>query len=191
LSPNNGVQPSYQKLRKEEECIKEVPIIRRRVSVIGSSGKISQKVATLAEEVGQEIGRKGAILISGGKDGVMEAASRGAKTANGLTIGILPEHNESGANPFVDIPIATGIGYARNYLNVVSSDAIISLAGSGGTLSEIGYAIALKKRLILLKETGGVTDMIIKNRTLFPNAEIFVAESGVKAVSIATSEKPS
>jgi hypothetical protein len=168
-----------------------VPIIRKRISVIGSSGKISQKVATLAEEVGQEIGRKGAILISGGRDGVMEAASRGAKAVNGLTIGILPEHNESEANPFVDIPLATGIGFARNYLNVVSSDAIISLAGSGGTLSEIGYAIALKKRLILVKETGGVTDMIISHQKLFPNAEIFVAESSEEAVSNAISEESS
>ena len=138
--------------------------------------------------MGQEIGRKGAILISGGKDGVMEAASRGAKAANGLTIGILPEHNESGANPFIDIPIATGIAYARNYLNIVSSDAIIGLAGSGGTLSEIGYAIALNKRLILLKGTGGVTDMIIEHRTLFPNSEIFIAENSEKAVSIAISK---
>ena len=138
--------------------------------------------------MGQEIGRKGAVLISGGKDGVMEAASRGAKAANGVTIGILPEHTELGANPFIDIPIATGIGYARNYLNIVSSDAIIGLAGSGGTLSEIGYAIALNKRLILLKGTGGVTDMIIEHRALFPNSEIFVAESSEQAVSIALSE---
>lgn len=121
----------------------------------------------------------------------MEAASRGAKKVNGITIGILPEHYESGVNPFVDIPLATGIGYARNYINIVSSDAIISLAGSGGTLSEIGYAIALEKRLILLKGTGGVTEMIIKNRNLFPNADLHIAETSEEAVSSAFIHKSS
>lgn len=115
----------------------------------------------------------------------MEAASRGAKKTNGITIGILPEHYESSVNPFVDIPLATGIGYARNYVNIVSSNAIISLAGLGGTLSEIGYAIALEKRLILLKGTGGVTEMIIKHKALFPNADIHVAETCEEAISIA------
>jgi len=121
----------------------------------------------------------------------MEAASRGAKKANGITIGILPEYSESAVNPFVDIPLATGMGYARNYINIVSSNAIISLAGSGGTLSEIGYAIALRKRLILLKGTGGVTEMIIQNRALFPQADIHVTESIEEAVRIASIEKSS
>ncbi len=156
-----------------------------RIAVIGSSGKISQEISKIAEEIGQEIGRRGAVLISGGKDGVMEAASRGAKTVNGITVGILPEHQHSGVNPFVDIPLATGIGYARNYINIVSSDAIISLAGSGGTLSEIGYAIALNKRLILMKGTGGVTQMIIKNQSLFPDADIHIARTSKEAVKIA------
>ena len=156
-----------------------------RISVIGSSGRISNKISTLAEEVGQEIGQKEAILISGGRDGVMEAASRGAKRANGITIGILPEHHVSNANPFVDIPIPTGIGYARNFLNIIAGDAVISLAGSAGTLSEIGYAIALEKRLILLNGTGGVTQMIIDNMALFPNADLHVAETSKDAVELA------
>ena len=121
----------------------------------------------------------------------MEAASKGAKNADGITIGILPEHHDSDVNPFVDIPLATGIGYARNYLNIISSDAIISLAGSGGTLSEIGYAIDLKKRLILLKGTGGVTEMIIRNKILFPNANLHVAETTKEAVKIAINQETS
>ena len=141
----------------------------------------------MAKEVGQEIGRRGAILITGGKDGVMEAASQGAKSVKGLTIGILPEPDSSSANPYVDIPVATGIGYARNFINIASSDVIISIAGLGGTLSEIGFAIALNKRLILLKGTGGVTDMIIKNKAMFPDTDIQVAKTSEEAVIIACS----
>ncbi len=152
--------------------------------MIGSSGKISDKIRNIAEEVGQEIARRGAILITGGRDGVMEAASQGAKNANGLTIGILPEHNESKVNPHVDVAIPTGIAFARNYINVVASDAIISLAGSGGTLSEIGFAIALLKPLILVKGTGGVTDLIAQHHELFPEANIHIAETGLLAVNL-------
>lgn len=115
----------------------------------------------------------------------MEAASRGAKKENGLTIGILPDDNESRANPFVDVPIATGIGFARNYLNIMSSDAIISIAGSGGTLSEIGYAIALRKALILVQGTGGVTDMLAQHHSLFTDAIIYLANTGSEAVNLA------
>lgn len=117
----------------------------------------------------------------------MEAVSQGAKSVNGLTIGILPEPIDSSANPFVDVPVATGIGYARNFINITASDVIISIAGSGGTLSEIGFAIALGKRLILLKGTGGVTEMIIKNKAVFPNADIQVATTSEEAVNFAYS----
>lgn len=153
--------------------------------MIGSSGRISRKISALAEEVGQEIGRRGAVLITGGKDGVMEAASRGAKKVDGITIGILPEHDESKANPFVDFTIPTGIGYARNYVNILASNAIVSIAGSAGTLSEIGYSIVLGKRLILLKDTGGVTELIIRNKSIFPQADIHIAETPKEAISIA------
>jgi uncharacterized protein (TIGR00725 family) len=115
----------------------------------------------------------------------MEAASKGAKSANGVTVGILPEAHESAANPFVDLPLPTGIGYARNFVNIISGNSIISLAGSSGTLSEIGYAIALEKRLVLVKGTGGVTEMIIQHMDLFPNADIHATEDCVKAVRIA------
>jgi len=152
--------------------------------VIGSSGKISPELSRVAEKIGKEIARRGAILISGGRDGVMEAVSKGAKDENGLVVGILPEDTEVKANPYLDIAILTGIGLARNYINVVSSDAIISIAGSGGTLSEIGYAIALQKPLILLMGTGGVTDLIASHHSLFPNATIHLAETPSEAVNL-------
>jgi len=155
-----------------------------RITVIGSSGKISSNLKGVAELVGQEIARREAILITGGRDGVMEAASKGASKENGVVVGILPEDTEVRANPHVSIAITTGIGFARNYINVVSSDAIISIAGSGGTLSEIGYAIALQKPLVLLKGTGGVTDLIVNHSTLFPNAKIHLAETPYDAVNL-------
>ncbi len=119
----------------------------------------------------------------------MEAASRGAKQANGITIGVLPEHEKSRANPYVDIVITTGLGFARNYINIVSSDAVISIGGSGGTLSEIGYAIALQKQLILLTGTGGVTDIIAQNRSVFTEAKIQLAKSAKEAVNFVFSER--
>lgn len=155
-----------------------------RIAVIGSSGKISSNLKDVAELVGQEIARREAILITGGRDGVMEAASKGARNENGVVVGILPDDTEVRVNPHVNIAITTGIGFARNYINIVTSDAIISIAGSGGTLSEIGYAIALQKPLVLLKGTGGVTDLIANNNTLFPNAIIHLSETPSEAVNL-------
>ena len=114
----------------------------RRLGVIGPSQANPQTLA-LAEQVGNEIGRRGAILICGGLGGVMEAAARGAKRKRGLTIGILPTADTSPANPFIDIPIATGLGEARNVIVVRSADAVIAIAGGYGTLSEIGFALRL------------------------------------------------
>lgn len=110
------------------------------IGVIGG-GEISLQVARMAEEVGREIARRGAVLICGGLRGVMEAACRGATEAGGLTIGILPGDNQREANPYVQIPIMTGIGYARNVAVVKSCQAIIAIDGSYGTLTEIGYAL--------------------------------------------------
>lgn len=97
----------------------------------------------LAEEVGVEIARRGAVLVCGGLGGVMEAAARGAKRAGGLTIGILPGVSAQEANEFIDVPVVTGIGEARNALVVRSSDAVIAIAGSYGTLSEIALALKM------------------------------------------------
>ena len=110
------------------------------IAVIGG-GECSPKVTALAEEVGREIARAGAVLVCGGLGGVMEAACRGASEEGGLTIGILPGDNRRAANPYVEIPIVTGIGYARNVAVVKSAQAVIAIDGSYGTLSEISYAL--------------------------------------------------
>jgi uncharacterized protein (TIGR00725 family) len=98
-------------------------------------------VYNLAREVGFLIGKRGAILICGGKSGVMEASARGAREAGGITIGILPGASAEEANPYIDIPIVTDLGNARNAINVLTSQVIIAIHGSYGTLSEIALAL--------------------------------------------------
>jgi uncharacterized protein (TIGR00725 family) len=110
------------------------------IGVIGG-GDVPAQITKLAEEVGREIARQGAALVCGGMGGVMEAACKGASAEGGLTIGILPGDNRETANQYVKIPIVTGIGYARNVAVVKSSQAIIAIDGSYGTLTEIGYAL--------------------------------------------------
>ncbi len=109
------------------------------IAVIGA-GECTPEVSRLAEEVGRGLAEKGAILICGGLGGVMEAACRGAKSAGGTTVGVLPGTNPSDANPYVDIPIATGMGQARNVIVVASAQVAIAVGGGYGTLSEIGHA---------------------------------------------------
>ncbi len=110
------------------------------IGVIGGS-EISPQVAQLAEEVGREIARRGAVLVCGGLGGVMEAACKGASDEGGTTIGILPGDDRRTANPYVKIPIVTGIGYARNVAVVKTSQAVIAIDGSYGTLTEIGHTL--------------------------------------------------
>ena len=110
------------------------------IAVIGG-GQCSKEEAKIAEEVGRQLARQGAILVCGGLSGVMEAACKGASSEGGLTIGILPGENRQAANPYVQIPIVTGIGYARNITVVKSAQAVIAVGGSYGTLSEISHAL--------------------------------------------------
>lgn len=112
------------------------------IAVIGGS-KCSAEISRLAEQVGEQIAKAGAVLVCGGLSGVMEASCRGAKKAGGLTIGILPGFSRKDANPYVDIPVVTGISYARNIIVVRSADAVIAVDGNYGTLSEIGHALSL------------------------------------------------
>ena len=113
---------------------------KKIIAVIGAS-EPSTEEAGLAEEVGRELARQGAILVCGGLGGVMEAACRGASLEGGLTIGILPGDSPRAANPYVQIPIVTGMGYARNVAVVKSAQAVIAIGGSYGTLSEIAHAL--------------------------------------------------
>lgn len=117
------------------------------IGVIGASS-CSAEIAKLAEAVGREIGKGGAVLICGGLGGVMEFASKGAKEAGGLTIGILPGRSKEDANSYIDIPIVTGLGHARNIVIAHSADSLIAISGEYGTLSEIAIGLKLKKTVI-------------------------------------------
>ena len=110
------------------------------IAVIGNSS-CSPEEAKLAESVGELLAQQGATVVCGGLGGVMEAVCRGAKSKGGLTIGILPGENSSMANLWVDIPVVTGLGEARNVAVVKSAQAVIAIGGSYGTLSEIAYAL--------------------------------------------------
>lgn len=120
---------------------------KKRIGVIGG-GKTNEKYLRVAFEVGRLIAEKGAILVCGGLGGVMEATSRGAKQAGGVTLGILPGNNFYEANPYIDIPIATGMGYSRNSLVAMNSDVIIAINGKYGTLSEIAFGCIYGKKVI-------------------------------------------
>jgi uncharacterized protein (TIGR00725 family) len=110
------------------------------VAVIGGF-PCSPEEARMAEEVGRRLAQKGAILVCGGEGGAMEAACKGAQTAGGLTIGILPGDSRRAANPYVTVPVVTGIGAARNVIVVKTAQAVIAIGGGYGTLSEIGFAL--------------------------------------------------
>ena len=99
-------------------------------------------VYALAEQVGQELARRGITVVCGGLTGVMEAVCKGAKSEGGATIGILPSGSPDTANPYVDIPVATNMGYARNVAVVSTGQAAIAVGGAFGTLSEIAYALS-------------------------------------------------
>ncbi len=144
------------------------------IGVIGGS-EVSPEIARLAEEVGREIARRDAVLVCGGMGGVMEAACRGASDAGGLTIGILPGDSRRTANPYVKIPIVTGIGYARNVAVVKTSQAVIAIDGSYGTLTEIAYALQSGIPVIGL----GTWSISISGRTDY---NIIIAKNPAEAV---------
>jgi uncharacterized protein (TIGR00725 family) len=120
---------------------------RVAVAVIGA-GTCDSHIGKLAYEIGYLIAERGAVLVTGGTTGVMEAASYGARDGGGLVVGILPGRDSADANDAVDIAIPTGMGHLRNGLVAGSAVAVIAVGGEWGTLSEIGFARALGKPVI-------------------------------------------
>jgi uncharacterized protein (TIGR00725 family) len=118
-------------------------VSRVHIAVVGA-GDDDAPAAELAaaETVGRRVGEAGAVLICGGRGGVMEAACRGARAVGGLTVGILPGTDRAGANAYVDVAVPTGLGEARNALVVRAADAVVAVDGGYGTLSEIALALA-------------------------------------------------
>ena len=115
--------------------------------MIGSGAGAEER----AEEVGRLLAERGCVVVTGGRGEVMAAAARGAKSAGGTTIGILPGESRAGANEWVDHVVVTGIGHARNLAVVASGDAVIAVGGAWGTLAEIGFARVLGRPVVILE----------------------------------------
>jgi len=122
-----------------------------QLAVIGGAS-CSDRHRILAGETGSGIARAGAVLLCGGRGGVMSAAAAGARSAGGRTVGILPgaSATETPANAHIEIPIYTGLGQARNQVLVLSADAVIGIGGGWGTLTEIGLALKHRIPVVLL-----------------------------------------
>ena len=132
---------------------------RRQILVIGfGKDHCPELVYRKAYDVGFQIGRRGAVLLTGGLGGVMEAASHGAKDAGGLVVGIIPQDDKKAANEFCDVVVATGLGFARDFLTAYSADAIVIVGGGVGTMIEAAAAYLKNIPIIALKGTGGVAD---------------------------------
>jgi uncharacterized protein (TIGR00725 family) len=134
----------------------------------------------MAWELGSQIGRAGWVLLTGGRNqGVMDAASRGAKSAGGLTVGILPGSDRHAMSAAVDIPIVTGMGNARNAINILSGDVVVACGMGAGTVSEVALALKANKSVILLNCDD-------KACTFFQNLggeQVFVATDVTKAIA--------
>ncbi len=132
-----------------------------QVLVIGSDGDhCPQSTYDAAKEVGAQIAARNAITVTGGLGGVMEAACRGAKEKGGMVVGIIPNEDMSYANPYCDIIIPTGIGFARNFITAYSADVAIVVGGGAGTYIEACVAYQKGKPIVALTGTGGTADKI-------------------------------
>jgi uncharacterized protein (TIGR00725 family) len=144
-----------------------------QVSVVGSGKEHEQR----AEEVGRLLAERGVTLVCGGKGEVMAAAARGAKSAGGTTIGILPGETRAEANEWIDHAVLTGIGHARNLAVAASGDAVIAVGGRYGTLAEIGFALRLGRRVVIL-EPGWDVDGALRATTPTEAVELALGDLG-------------
>lgn len=117
-----------------------------QVAVVGSGAEWEG----VAEQVGRLLAEHGCTVVTGGLDEVMAAAHRGAKSAGGTTIAILPGETRAAANPWADHVVSTGIGHARNLAVAASGEALIAVGGSYGTLAEMAFALRLGRRVVAL-----------------------------------------
>lgn len=151
------------------------------IGVMGPGTDASDTNCKNAYELGKLIAQEGWVLLTGGRNaGVMDAASRGAKAANGLTVGILPTADDNGISEAVDIAIITGMGSARNNINVLSSNVVIACGMGTGTASEVALALKANKPVILL------SDHFESQRffTSLSATTVFIAETPVDAIAI-------
>ena len=143
-----------------------------QVAVIGSGVEHEER----AERVGRLLAERGVTVVCGGLGEVMAAAARGAKTAGGTTIGVLPGETRRDANEWIDHVVVTGVGHARNLAVVASGDAVIAVGGRWGTLAEIGFARVLGRYVVIL-EPGWEIDELPRAAT--PEAAVELALAAV------------
>ncbi|WP_052518732.1 TIGR00725 family protein [Archangium violaceum] len=164
---------------------------RKQIAVVGSASA-DENTLRLAEEVGRLLVDRGHRVLTGGLEGVMEAAARGAKSsaraADGDTIGVLPTLDASTANPWVDIVVPTGMNFARNVVLVAMSDALVALGGGAGTLSEI--ALAWQHRIpVVALDTGAGWSSRLGGQSLDHRGEIPIAKAWTAEEAIARVEE--
>ena len=145
-----------------------------QISVIGSGSEHEER----AEAVGRLLAERGVVVVCGGHGGVMAAAARGAKSAGGTTIGIVPGESKADANPWIDHVVVTGIGHARNLAVVASADAVIAVGGRWGTLAEIGLARVLGRYVVILEPGWEIEDV---PRAASPEEAVALALAGAEA----------
>lgn len=151
------------------------------IGVMGPGEQATTADVQVAYELGREIAAAGWTLLTGGRPvGVMEAASRGAKSVGGLTIGILPSDRREDASDAIDIPIVTGMGNSRNIINVLSSSVIISCGLGAGTASEVALAIKAGKPLVLLN-LSETNQQFFQNLASYP---LGIADNAVETISL-------
>jgi uncharacterized protein (TIGR00725 family) len=153
---------------------------------VSGGGEAGEEACRQAHEVGRELARRGAVVVTGGLGGAMEAACRGAKAEGGTTVGILPSDDRNDANDWVDVAVPTGLGEGRNALVVRAADAVIAVAGEFGTLSEIAVALRLGRPVVGL----GTWELVRDGR---PVEAIVVAatpaEAAERAVELARTRR--
>jgi uncharacterized protein (TIGR00725 family) len=162
------------KVHAERTDSQTVPRRRPYISVIGA-GVCDDETYELARRVGRGVAALGAVLVCGGRGGVMEAAARGARESGGTTLGILPGHDRADGNPYLDLTVTTGLGHGRNLLVASSGDAVIAVGGEYGTLSEIGLALVLGRPVVVLRSWRLA-------RSAGPEEKIVYAEDAEEAV---------
>lgn len=164
---------------------------RQVVAVVGDGSVEPDSLACQAAyEIGKELAMNGYVVMTGGKEGIMEAACRGAKSSKGVTVGVLPGSDPKEANSHVDIPVPTGMGHLRNGI-VAHAQAIIVVGGGAGTKSEVCMAWILKRLIISMRQISGcsqeVADHCLDDKVRFPSNphdKIFGADCATEVINL-------
>ncbi len=152
-----------------------------QAALVGDSDASYDNLA-VAEEAGEMLARRGITLITGGRGGVMEAASRGAARAGGLTVGITPGTDARAANPWCDVVLPTGLGHARNVLTALAGDFVVAVGGGAGTLSELCLAWIHGRPIYVLRGSGGWSDRLAGGALDHRASSVIVDCDGVDAL---------